>query len=819
MEFLYTIAQYVKPVPYNDSTNDSVTTAASALDWSAIIIFLALFVFICVLVVVAILIFAKNQREEDREDKSLDSVLYRVRIAQSNEIEIGVAEQFFSNLYSIGKKQKFWERLLKVNPSISLEIVSLPIGIDFYIYTPRKFAKHVENQILATYQVAEVEEIFDHNIFKEGKRVAAVELVLSDEPHQPIKVHEDFKGDPLSGILSGLTKIQEGDGACLQITISPADSSWQKSGTKFIQKINSNNADPEKSRIEESQEKLQAIEKKCTKNGFYTAIRIVATADTDDLAEARVNGIASAFDQFSNPGINSFKKRTPKGAELKQFMTDFIYRKSPIGKKNILNVAELATIFHLPNKEIQTPLLNWLGFRKAPPDPRIPAEGLWLGTSVYRGERRPVAIRPEDRRRHMYIIGKTGVGKSWFLQNLVMQDIYAGHGVAFLDPHGDTVEWLLKRIPADRAEDVIYFNAADHERPVGFNIMEYYNESDKHLVVNSFLGLMYKMFDPNNQGIVGPIFERAVRNVMLTAMSEPGSTLVEVVRILTDEEWVKSYWLPKVKDDLVRRYWTDQMSQTDKFHKSEALGYLVSKFDRFVTNELMRHIIGQSKSGFDFRDVMDNKKILLVNLSKGLIGEENAEFLGLLMIPRLLRAAMSRADIDEEQRQDFYLYVDEFQNFATDSFEQILSEARKYRLNLIVANQYIQQIDEKIRDAIFGNIGSIVSFKVGTDDAEYLQKVFEPVFNSQDLIGIEAINAYARILVNNEWPPAFSMSTWYDSGKWVSNPKVRDLAVQLSRVRYGADVNAVREDISRRAHLAVENAPPATGGIPGLPTF
>lgn len=820
MKILPILAQYVNPVPYEEPDPVTPLPVVWSIDWFTVIFWIVFFLFIIGLIIVIALVYAKKIREDDRESKALDGVLYRVRIARDNELEVGVAEQLFANIYSIGKKLSWWQRLFQVNPSMSFEIAAIPSGIDFYIYCPRKFSKLLENQVLGSYQMADLEAIGEYNIFDVNKKVAFAELKLTDEPHCPVKTHEDFKSDPLSNILSSLTKIQQGEGVAIQIVVSPAGSRWQKVGSKYVAKVNSNNADPEKKRMNDSQEKLQAIEKKCNRNGFYTAIRVVASAETLDLAEARLNNVIGAFDQFANSGINAFKRSAPKGASQKAFMHDFIYRKSPSDKSVILNVAELATIFHLPNKNIQTPLLNWLGFKKAPPDSKIPTEGIWLGTSIYRGVTRPIAIKREDRRRHMYVIGKTGVGKSYFLQNLVLQDIFNGEGVAFLDPHGDAVEWVLDRIPADRAEDVIYFNPSDRERPLGFNMIEYYNESDKHLVINAFLGLMYKMYDPNRQGIVGPIFERAVRNVMLTAMSEEGSTLVEVLRILMDENWVKSYWLSKIKDDLVKRYWTDQMSQTDKFHKSEALGYLVSKFDRFVTDELMRNIIGQSKSGFDFREVMDNKKILLINLSKGLIGDEAAQFLGLLIVPRILRAAMSRADLPEDKRQDFYLYVDEFQNFATDAFASILSEARKYRLNLIVGNQYISQIDEQIRDAVFGNIGSIVSFKVGTDDAEYLQKMFDPVFTASDLISIESANAYARLLVDNEMPPAFSMSTYYDAQtKWPKNEQLGQLIRQMSRMRYGRDAQAVKEEIGRRSQLAVENLPPAAGGIPGLPVF
>jgi hypothetical protein len=398
----------------------------------------------------------------------------------------------------------------------------------------------------------------------------------------------------------------------------------------------------------------------------------------------------------------------------------------------------------------------------------------------------------------MYIIGQTGTGKSYSLSSLALQDIYAGKGLAFLDPHGSAVSEILRRIPPERAEDVVYFNAADTERPMGINYLEHKNVYERHEIVNGFLGLMKKMYDPHDQGIVGPRFERAVRNAMLTVMVEPGNTFIEVLRAVIDEKYALSF-MDKVDDDEVRNYWLVEMANTEAREKSEILGWLTSKFDRFTTNILVRHIIGQSQSSFDFREVMDNKKILLINLSKGLIGEQNAQFLGLLIIPKLLRAALSREDIPEADRKDFYLYVDEFQNFASDDFAQILSEARKYRLNLIVANQYIQQMTESVRNAVFGNVGSLMSFRVGATDAEYLAKEYAPTFLQQDLIRLENANVYIKTLVNGVATSPFSMSTFYNMDQlFPKHEQTAELIKQLSRVRYGRDVNYVKEEIRKR---------------------
>jgi len=334
------------------------------------------------------------------------------------------------------------------------------------------------------------------------------------------------------------------------------------------------------------------------------------------------------------------------------------------------------------------------------------------------------------------------------------------------------------------------------------NLLEAYTEDQKHMVTTAIINLMYKLYDPYKTGIIGPRFEHAIRNAMLTVMSEPGNTFVEVVRCLTDSRFVQEM-LPKVQDPMVRRYWTDQIAQTSDFHKSEVLDYIVSKFGRFVTNKMMRNIIGQSKSSFDFRKVMDEGKILIINLAKGKIGEENSSFLGLVLVPKILIAAMSRADISEEQRRDFYLYVDEFQNFATPDFAQILSEARKYRLNLCVANQFIGQMEEEIKNAVFGNIGTLIAFRVGVTDASYLQHEFQPTFGEDDLLNIERFHAYVKTIVRNEPVPPFSMDLTKDMEvmKKLRNPKVAEMIKQLSQLRYGQAREIIEAEIAQRARL------------------
>src|SRR3989339_938115 len=457
----------------------------------------------------------------------------------------------------------------------------------------------------------------------------------------------------------------------------------------------------------------------------------------------------------------------------------------------------------LLNKTVETPHIQWLKAKTAPVPIEVPqAGGTAIGDGYYRGVKRPVTIGVEDRRRHVYIIGKTGVGKSVLLHDMAIQDIKAGNGVCVIDPHGDLIDDIIKYIPPERAEDVIYFDPSDVERPMGLNLLEAKTEDQKHFITTSIINLMYKLYDPQRTGIIGPRFEHAVRNAMLTVMSEKGATFVEVVRVLTDPKYVQEL-LPKVQDPIVRRYWTDQIAQTSDFHKSEVLDYIVSKFGRFVTNKMMRNIIGQSQSGFNFRQIMDEGKILLINLAKGKIGEENSSFLGLLLVPRILMAAMSRQDLPMEQRKDFYLYVDEFQNFATQDFAQILSEARKYRLNLIVANQFIGQIDDEVKNAVFGNVGTLVAFRVGVSDANFIQHEFTPIFTETDLTNVERYHVFIKTIFNNEPLTPFSMDLTRDIEQEMkySSPELSKSIVQLSRLKFGRDREEIEAEIIKRAKL------------------
>lgn len=772
------------------------------------IILIAFMIIIIILIGIALyslyLLISDGQRRSVIEDILDDQTYFEVRVPRDNEYEIANAEQMFSGLYSLFSKKSFQFLLGHQQKSVSFEIAAFKDKIKFYVVCPTSVSDIVERQILGSYPTAEVLRTKDYNIYNEDSEVDYIELRLDKDSHLPIVMHDKLTNDPLNLITGSLSKVGDGEAMAVHFIVTPASDKWRKTGRSVLKNIEKAQKDPEnKSASSLPQEVTQAIGDKIAKIGFDTSIRIISVARTKEIAKTNIANVEAAFQQFNSPQANRFSKVSLgkiKGyLRNRSIIYDFINRIPNIwAKESVLNTAELATIFHFPSKKVETPHIEWLMAKKAPADETVSSKGIWLGTASYRGQEKDVCMEKiDDRRRHMYIIGQTGTGKSYFMQNLALQDINAGQGLCYIDPHGDGIEWLLERIPPHRAEDVVYFNPGDFDKPFGFNVLDNRTEEEKHFVVNAFYKMIQKLFDPNNQGITGPLLERAIRSTLLTAMAKKGGTLIEAMKCLLLDWDVINDLKSHTTDPFVLDYWEKEIPATPENRRGELMGYFTSKLDRFISNRLMRNMLGQSQSSFDLRDIMDNKKILFVNLSKGRIGAENSEFLGLLLIPRILSAAMSRVDIAPEERKDFFLYVDEFQNFATDDFATILSEARKFRLNLVVANQYIGQMKEEIRNAVFGNVGTIVSFRVGLDDAEYLEGQFAPVFTKSDLTNIENQNAYLKLMVNGKYPPAFSIRTTFKSFP-KGNPEMRDLIMHISRNAYGRDRILVENEIIKR---------------------
>ena len=476
--------------------------------------------------------------------------------------------------------------------------------------------------------------------------------------------------------------------------------------------------------------------------------------------------------------------------------------------KNILNSVELATLFHFPDeRSTPTSQLERQASKQVDGPRNVPEDGILIGYNVFRGVKKEVRIGDDDRRRHMYIVGQTGTGKSVLLENLALQDMLNGKGFAFIDPHGDAVQTLMSMVPKERTEDVIYFSPADTDYPLGLNLFEFDTPEQKDFLIQEAINMLYKLYDPGHTGIIGPRYEHWFRNSALTVMADPnGSSFIDIPKVFTDPAYARQKQ-KYITDQTVLDFWNKEMASTSDYHKSEVLGWFVSKFGAFLSNEMMRNVIGQTKSSFNLRDVMDNKKILFVNLSKGKTGELNSKLLGMIFIMKFQAAAMSRASIPENERVDFSLYVDEFQNFSTDSFATILSEARKYRLSLIVANQFISQLTDEVRDAVFGNVGSVIALRTGPSDADGLAKQFAPVFEPEDLVKLPNYNAVVRLMISGVPSQPFSMATIPPLGH--ANPELAKALINLSRAKHGKPKAVVEKEIFARLKT-LEPDPPRT---------
>lgn len=757
---------------------------------------------------------------------------------------IAIAETFYAAMGGLKPERglkAWWRGRMDL---VSLEIVAHEKLVTFYVTMPKSNRQFLEQQLHAQYSDAAIEEAGDYNIFKPDCTVVAGYLKLKRESLLPIRTYKELESDPLNALTNALAKVPENEGVVVQILARPAESSWRSEGTrvvKYMQKGKTykealhgdsfwkgwfrSKEDKEKDdqkekdrRMSPSEENMvKGIENKLSKAGMEVNIRIVASGGSPESAKADLNHVLQSFSQFNIYEFgNSFVTDVPrKKAEV---IHAFIHRLFDDKRKMILNTEELASIWHLPLPTTDTPNIRWMEARVAPAPPNMPKEGVHLGFNEYRGVKTPIYMKPEDRQRHMYIIGKTGSGKSYFMRYMVLQDIRAGKGVGIVDPHGELVEAVLGSIPKERIDDVVYFNPADEERPMGLNMLqtEEDSESAKDFAVQEMIAIFYQLFPPE---MIGPMFEHSMRNYMLTLMSDhehPG-TIAEIPKMVTDPKFQQK-WLAKVKNPSVRSFWEDEMAKTSDFHKSEMFGYLVSKVGRFVENTLLRNIIGQAESAFNFRKIMDEGKILLVNLSKGKIGEINANLLGLIIVSKLQAAAFARADMLEEDRRDFHLYIDEFQNFITPSIATILSEARKYRLSLILAHQYMGQLVKdgrtEIRDAVLGNVGNMFVSRIGPEDADVLEKVFSPTLSKFDLMNNEKFTWNSKVLIDQTQTKPFTIKTIPPEKP---NYKLAEALKEISRLEYGRPKELVEKEIAIRSGIGLTPVPPPEK--PPMPTM
>jgi hypothetical protein len=718
---------------------------------------------------------------------------------------------------------------------VSFEMVAHEGLVHYYVVVPVVLIETITQAVAAAYPSARLEEVAERNIFNPAGRMSGTiggEFTLKKDFAYPIATFQETKRDAARALLNALSGASKDDGIGIQIMIRPARSGWSRAAIAVAEKIKKDKmggktgldkaglnisgmmgalwkppeSEAEKHNMKPHEEKqlsaleqgkIEAIEEKTRYPAYEVLIRVVASSNTAGKSQALLGSITSAFSLFDSASNNGFKFTLSKNIE--EFVTAYIFRFFPQGvNRNILNTVELATIFHLPNQgSIPTSQVQRQMDKQVDGPVQAMEEGFLLGTNEFRGVKKPIRLATSDRRRHTYIIGQTGTGKSKLLENLAFQDMMDGKGFAFIDPHGDSAEELLGMVPKERVEDVIYFSPGDMEMPIGLNLFEFENQDQRDFLIQESIAMLYKLYDPGHTGIVGPRYEHWFRNAALTVMSdlENGSTFIDVPQVFNDQSFTDEK-LKHVTDRTVLDFWNKEMAQTSEANKSEVLGWFVSKFGAFLSNEMMRNIIGQTKSGFNLREIMDNKKILLVNLSKGRVGELNSQLLGMIFVMKFQAAAMGRADLPENERQDFSLYVDEFQNFATESFATILSEARKYRLSLVLANQFMTQLTDQIRESILGNIGTVISGRIGITDAEILQKKFAPTFDAEDLTKLPNFKTIASVMINDVPSAAFSMSLVPPMGQ--SNPQLRDALKKLSAAKYGRPRAEVERDIFAR---------------------
>lgn len=765
--------------------------------------------------------------------------LLMLEIPRTNDKNELAAEQMLASLHGILRPKSELRRSGQLQEHISLEIVAIGQRIRFYIWTPKHLQAFVEGQVYAQYPTVQIYEQTEDYAARQFHQTVlhSTELTLTDNETLPIKTFPNFEVDPLAAITGTLGKLdKEDEEVWIQIMARPISDDWHKRGARMVQRIKGGKGTlngaggaalsytgqlftalvkpPEATGTvaggpaelsERDKSRIAAIETKGTKLGYQVKIRIMYAGHDQTTARQRMQAMVGAFKQFNTTNLNGFTSKSSSFSREKQaeFQTRFF-----VDHGFILNIEELASMFHLPHTSVETPNIVWATTKTAEPPPNIPVQVTGkekdislFGVTNFRGDNTVFGLLRNDRSRHIYIIGQTGTGKSGGLELLTLSDVYYDQGFAIIDPHGDYAQHVMSFIPERRIDDVVYFNPADTEHPIGFNPLEVTDPTLKNHISSELVGVMKRMFES-----WGPRLEYILRYTLLALLDYPNSTMLDITRMLTEKKF-RDEVITYIDDPVVKTFWTTEFASWNEKFATEAVAPVLNKVGAFTANPMIRNIIGQPKSTFNIRKIMDDGKILIVNLSRGLMGEDNAAILGAMMVTKIQLAAMSRQDVPEAQRRPFYLYVDEFQNFATDSFATILSEARKYALNLTVANQYISQMSEPVRNAVFGNVGTIICFRISPDDAPFLQKYFEPQFEATDLIQQHSRFFVTTMMISDEKAPAFSAKT-------LNIPKTpadhTEEIVKLSRERYTQDRQLV-EDLVRQAHAPAPAAsqPPA----------
>jgi hypothetical protein len=819
------------------------------------VIGLILFEYYGWVIIVAILgyLIYQNKRKVNWVNET-ESILLKIEVPKDNEKKELSAEQMFAALHGILRPKSELRKEGSLQEHISFEIVASQKTIQFYVWTPKHLKDFVESQIYAQYpsvQIREGEE--DYTKTEQGQTVIyGTELHLSKPDVIPVRTFTSFEVDPLAGITAVLAKLDGvGEEAMIQILSRPIDDSWQDKGKKFIADVKAgkqgglmegilkaildlpgyvaqnflqalttppaaSTAKPEASKpgdVSTGQQALiKAVEEKGNKLGYQVKVRIIYRGSNELEAKHRMQAIIGGFKQFNTTNLNGFA--TSKYYTSEDFVGD--YRARLFHDEGfILNIEELASLYHLPHKSVETPNMVWTTSKTSEPPFNLPTEQTTesadlslFGLTNFRGTQLKFGLKRRDRGRHAYIIGQTGAGKSFLLELLTLSDIYQDQGFAIIDPHGDFATDMMKYIPEHRLKDVVYFSPADREFPMAFNPMEVNEMIPKDHISSELVGVLKRMFDS-----WGPRLEYILRYTILALLDYEGATMLDITRMLNEKDFRKKV-IKEIQDPVVRSFWVTEFASWNEKFASEAVAPVLNKVGAFTANPLVRNIVGQQKSAFNIRQMMDEGKILIVNLSRGQVGEDNSAILGALMVTKIQLAAMSRADIPSiEDRRPFYLYVDEFQNFATDSFAVILSEARKYGLNLTVANQYVSQMPEVVRDAVFGNVGTMISFRVGPGDSTVLGRYFEPVFEPSDLTRLNNQNIFISMIIDGEKAPAFSARTLRMPEP--EEDRTQDI-INESRARYASNREEVETSIRARTSDSETSDQKGTGAN-GMP--
>ncbi len=784
--------------------------------------------------------------------RELEHTLLILEVPRTNEKNELAAEQMFASLHGILHSRRELAAQGGLQEHTSFEIAAVKNRIKFYVWVPKHLKNFVESQIYAQYPSVHIDVAEEDYTDRELTQSVTYtgELALTDNEALPIKTFQSFEVDPLAAITATLAKLDEpGEEMWIQFLVRPVSDEWHKKSSRYIRRVKGGRSssggmgfldslgpfvldilealwkppearDSKTSTIEiTDREKLRLseAETKSTKLGYQVKIRICYLGNSSQNAKHRMQAIVGTFKQFNSTNLNGFKLKSAgfNADGLAQYRARFF-----IDSGYTLNTEELASIYHLPHTNVETPNIDWASLKTAEPPGNLPiilgAESdndiSPFGLTNFRGTNQQFGMYRTDRGRHVYVIGQTGTGKSGLLELLALSDIFHNHGYAIIDPHGDFAINNLRFIPPSRIKDVVYFNPADTAFPLAFNPMEVIDPNLKGNTCSEIIGVIKRMFEDS----WGPRLEYILRYTILALLEYPGSTMVDIVRMLTNKAFRKEV-LKHVTDNVVLQFWTIEFTSWNDRFAAEAVAPILNKVGAFTANPIIRNIIGQPTSSFNIRQMMDEGKILIANLSKGLLGEDNSAILGSLLVTKIQLAAMSRSNIPRiEDRTPFYLYVDEFQNFATDSFATILSEARKYGLNLTVANQYVSQMSDTVRDAIFGNVGTMITLRVSADDAPVLAKPFAPQFLPEDLLNMANRNFVVSMIIKGEKAPTFS-------GKTLSlPPNQTDFTQQIvehTRFTYARNRSEVEADIQAAMQHGMPAQNPLTtpGGSPKPP--